>query len=217
LPTKRIYYVCGVSWTGKTSIIDLLSEEENCTTIPEFFDPYPDYFPSLTVNSNEALKRASVEWVLNQYKKKENVIRSTQGLIVCDRSPLDLEAYALAFGNNLFQYTTMRMKKVSWSAGALILLLAPNLNELLKRMQDRGGLDSFSSMRLVNELIKPLEKEYIRIFNFTNAKSVPTNCSLEESLKKIESILEEPYCPCNINKVINSFTQVFGLVFRERR
>lgn len=208
MPTKRLYYVCGVSWTGKTALINLLSEEENCTIIPEFLDPYPDYFLSLTVNSDEALKRASVEWVLNQYKKKESLIRSTRGVIICDRSPLDLEAYALAFGGNLFQHTTIQMKQMSWSSGVLILLLAPNPNELLKRMRDRGGLESLSSTRLINELIMPLEKEFIRIFNFTNAKSVSTNCSLQDSVEKIELVLQEKYSPCNLNNVINMLPQL---------
>jgi len=184
--------------------VDSLARRHTCTVIPEFFVDYPGYFLSLTVNSKEALKRASIEWVLVQYVKKEYAIRRAEGLVICDRSPLDLIAYSLAFGSKIYAGTVNEMKRIDWSPGRLILLLAPKPDELLRRIRARDHLDSSSSIKTRNELVAPLEKEFRKLYGIINARQVSTDCPLQDIVNEVEAVLQEPYAPSDINSVMKT-------------
>jgi len=185
-------------------VLHSLAKMYACTLIPEFFVNYPDYFLSLTVTSKEGVKRASIDWVLAQYRRKECLIRSAKGLVICDRSPLDLIVYSLAFGSKIYVETVKKMKKIEWSSGRLILLLVPKADELLRRIRTRNHLDSFSSNKILNGLVMPLENEYERLYNVIRSTWISTDCSLQCVVRKIASILQESYTPTDLNKWIKT-------------
>ena len=185
-------------------MVHSLARKYACSVIPEFFANYPDYFLSLTVNSEEGLRRASIDWVLAQYIQKEYAIRSAKGLVICDRSPLDLIVYSLAFGSKIYAETVNAMKRIDWSSGRLFLLLAPKSDELLRRIRTRNHLDSFSSTKILNGLVMPLEKEDKRLYSIIRSTWVSTDCPLPSVVKRIVPTLQEPYMPTDLNKTIKT-------------
>lgn len=89
---KRIYYIIGAVGAGKSSTVQKM---KSLCWIGEWVDPKPEVLakPHVELTSDE---RSEVDrWVSQQFRKKDFKISGiVDGLVICDRSPLDPLAFS---------------------------------------------------------------------------------------------------------------------------
>ena len=89
---KQIYYITGAVGAGKSSAVQKM---KSLCWIGEWVDPKPEILakPHIELSPEE---RAEVDaWVSQQFRKKDFKIAGiVDGLVICDRSPLDPLAFS---------------------------------------------------------------------------------------------------------------------------
>jgi hypothetical protein len=91
IDVKQIYYITGAVGAGKSSAVQKM---KSLCWLGEWVDPKPDVLAKAHVDLSPE-ERAEVDrWVSQQFRKKDFKIGATiDGLIICDRSPIDPLAF----------------------------------------------------------------------------------------------------------------------------
>jgi len=186
---KKVYYLSGLSKVGKTTILKLI-DDKNIKKVPEFLDDLPSYVYS--TNSNYQTQK----WIFDQFVKRNRLIESIDdGIVLCDRSPIDPIAFITASRDSiLFNRFISMMKEVPWGFGHVILI-EDHVSFLQSRYIDAGEkIDGDFFDRLRSSFRSLFDEKKVTIF-----PSEKRQAPLIDTLYISNIIRNEIYNPINLN------------------
>ena len=206
---RTIVYIMGVPCSGKTTILKQWTRKGGAT-VPEFFEGVPDYVHNSGKESFN-VKREAQSWVLEQHRLKELCMQNfaLDGVILVERSPLDLVAYGRALDElymskevvtpeaSIARWTEKQVTSMSWTPGIFILLEA-SIDVIGKRWIVQRKITWEQWENYWKPFTEVLQKEYRNVLmgaytgkRNRNIVTIRTDESIEASLAQIEEHFQD--------------------------
>ncbi len=163
-------FLSGLPGTGKTTVLSKIALK-GWKAIPEFFDRVPDYVYT-SHNESVASRIRAQDWVLTQNIRKHELAReflSKNYSVVVDRSPVDILAYSLMLGDEIYKDSIDKMLSTNWILGSLYFFNIP-IQIACQRLIDRDSLDKSTTIEWLN-FFENLSRSYNQLMSSTYATS----------------------------------------------
>lgn len=193
------YYITGALGVGKSTAINNF---RNMVALDEWLEPRPPILAKGRDKLNDDEKRIADEWVIDQFKRKNDKLRNErEGIFVLDRGPLDPVAFTpdAEWNDKATRLlSTICPGQVQWQVedGRVILLLG-DCSELALRMVITKRNDYTA-----NELSK-MEERLGKVYGSNGVTRFDTRglTPSDVSRRVAEIIHLEQYAPtCNLHK-----------------
>jgi len=191
---KYAFALAGVHGSGKTTIYEILREESRGWIF------FPDNISSPRYPFGSEDKQIAFRaelWFLEQMIKRNEKIKSvTDGIILCDRSPLCLLSYSHALCTSE-DYRTIEnlFRAVKWEETA-IFYLEESTEQLIKQIRNREEKHPVEWNETDRNYIEKVIDGYEKVFEEFNPKVIriqnnrEVNKTAQEILEKIDSAIK---------------------------
>lgn len=139
-PRKYVYYLSGAVGTGKTSVVQRM---KSISTVAEWTEPRPTELQKPHSELSEPERTSVDSWVSQQFRRKNFfIISSRDGLVACDRTPLDPLVFVREGDLSRRAAQHLGILRPNHPAGeplapGHVILLEAGADELLARASDR--------------------------------------------------------------------------------
>ena len=186
---KKILYLTGLAGSGKTTIAQSLEGRLGATLIREFLDPIPDSVMDTRVDSNYTLKVAAQQWVLGQYRQKNEIVSDMEGNIIVDRTWIDALVYSQIYGDDVLKSISTEAGNSDWHLGIYVILFADEAI-IKQRLQHKFRLTESDWNNSWGLYIKDLRQSVIELATSSNLLALDTS-SL--SIEEVSDIIEHKF------------------------
>ncbi len=123
--SRKVLYLSGLMGSGKTAIVETLGREGYIAkVVPEFLDPIPDFVMDTRPSSPIEEKIAAQLWILEQYEKKNILVKDIRDNVVVDRTWIDCLTYSVIYGPETTGVITAKIAETDWVPGKYIIVYA---------------------------------------------------------------------------------------------
>jgi hypothetical protein len=190
------FYVTGTLGVGKSSVVNQL---RNLTVMDEWFEPRLSILAKPWKSLNAKEKKQADEWIVRQFKLKNDKLRHYQsGIVVVDRPPLDPLVFTAPGERHLKAQNLLKYicEKNTWKVEkGTVILLKGEPNEMAVRVLVTGQ-EGYNSA-LLSEMQGNLEKIYgdMGVIRLNTC-----GMSIHEVTKRVSKIIHfDPYQPCDLD------------------
>lgn len=122
---RKVLYLSGLMGSGKTTIVKTLGREGYIAkVVPEFLDPIPDFVMDTRPNSPTEEKVVAQLWILEQYEKKNRLVKDISDDVIVDRSWIDCLTYSVIYGHETTEVIAAKIAEIDWVPGKYIIVYA---------------------------------------------------------------------------------------------
>lgn len=185
---KYVFTLSGVHGSGKTTIFRIIEKKRrDWLFFPDNIDSPRYPFGS---KDKQIAFRAELWFLEQMIKRNEKIRRLSEGVILCDRSPLCLLSYSYALcSNEDYQIIENLYRAVKWEETA-IFYLEGNLEQIIKQIRNREEKHPPEWNETDRDYIEKVIEGYERVFEKFKPNLIRVQNNREVN-KTVQEIIEK--------------------------